>query len=110
MLTNLTLANNNLSGSLPTSWGTSFYRSPRFKHLQWLSLLPGALHSLVPVMRAAQSVDAKPLGMTSKREWRAHLEGRLQHPKQWCVGGGGRRLRCELGRSQQCTYRSGHIT
>ena len=54
MLSNLTLANNNLSGSLPVSWGNNSQRIPRFKHLQWLSLLPGALHSEVPVLKAAQ--------------------------------------------------------
>ena len=54
MLSNLTLANNNLSGSLPVSWGTNLQRIPRFKRLQRLALLPGVLHSVVPVMRAAQ--------------------------------------------------------
>ena len=56
MLSNLTLANNNLSGSLPVSWGNNSQRIPRFKNLQWLALLPGALHSVVPVMRAAQAL------------------------------------------------------
>ncbi|CAK0772056.1 hypothetical protein CVIRNUC_003924 [Coccomyxa viridis] len=41
MLSNLTLANNNLSGSLPMSWGTNSQLVPRFKNLQWLTLLPG---------------------------------------------------------------------
>ena len=56
MLSNLTLTNNNLSGSLPMSWGTNSAHIPRFKHLQGLALLPGALLSVVPVMRAAQSL------------------------------------------------------
>ena len=50
------LANNNLSGSLPISWGTNSLHIPRFKRLQWLALLPGALLSVVPVMTAAQSL------------------------------------------------------
>ena len=51
MLSNLTLANNNLSGSLPMSWGTDSQLIPRFKNLEWLTLLPGALLSVQPMMR-----------------------------------------------------------
>ena len=51
MLSNLTLANNNLSGSLPMSWGTNSQLIPRFKNLQWLTLLPGAMLSVEPLMR-----------------------------------------------------------
>ena len=56
MLSNLTLANNNLSGSVPVSWGNQSQRTPRFKNLQGLVLLPGAPHSVVPAMRAAQAL------------------------------------------------------
>ena len=48
MLSNLTLANNNLSGSLPMSWGTDSQLIPRFKNLQWLTLLPGTMLAVVP--------------------------------------------------------------
>ena len=62
MLSNLTLANNNLSGSLPLSWGTNSQLIPRFKNLQWLTLLPGAMHQvapmvpMMPMIRAIQSL------------------------------------------------------
>ena len=62
MLSNLTLANNNLSGSLPISWGTNSLHIPRFKRLQSLALLPGALLSVVPATRAAQSSMQRRLG------------------------------------------------
>ena len=68
-LSNLTLANNNLSGSLPVSWGLNPQRVPRFKHLQWLALLPGAMLSAVPVMRAAQS------SMLRRPGSRTHADG-----------------------------------
>ena len=58
---------------------------------------------------SSAGIDAKAPGMTSKRERRLHLEGRLQQPRQWRASSGGRRLHCEPGRSQQHTDRSGHI-
>ena len=56
MLSNLTLANNNLSGSLPMSWGTNSQLVPRFNRLKWLTLLPGGMLSVQPMTAAVQSM------------------------------------------------------
>ena len=84
MLTNVTLANNNLSGSLPTSWGTNLHRIPHFNHLQWLSVLPGALHSVVPKIRPAQLLMLRHPGWqyesanTCKVSWTRRWQHRME--------------------------------
>jgi hypothetical protein len=97
VLSNLTLANNNLSGSVPLSWGTQSQRTPRFKNLQGLVLLPGALHSVVPVMRAAQALMLRHLVRQASADGSHTMRAGCSTHGDGVCSGGGRRLHCKPG-------------